>query len=75
MLDELEAGALEFVSNKFDLDVDGTMIGTMRTLQVEDSQKLGLRNSDGDNDMSDTLSNMWTKSHVHKAADSFPSIC
>lgn len=32
MLDELEAGPLEFVSDKFDLDVERIMIETVKIL-------------------------------------------
>lgn len=67
VLDEFKASALEYVLYKLDLDVGGIMIGTVKILQVKDFQKTGLRNPDGDINVSDTLSNMLTK--VHKEVD------
>lgn len=72
VLDKLEASALENVYDKFDLDVEGMVplrIGTLKFLHDEDSHKSGLKNPDGDNDVSDTLSNMVAKSQVHKEFD------
>ena len=49
--DELEVGALEYISDKFDLDVEGILnmvplrIGLMKIPHDEDSQNSGLRNS------------------------------
>lgn len=69
MLDELEAGAVEFISNKFDLDTEQIMMGTAKILQVEDSHKSDLRNLDGDINVSNTLSNMLSESQVHMKVD------
>lgn len=61
VVNELEAGVMEYVSNKFDLDVEGIMntvpltIGPMKMLHDEDSHNSGLRNTDDDNDVSDIL--------------------
>lgn len=70
MLDELEVGELEFISDKFDLDAEGIMIGTLKILQDKDSQKPGLRNPVDDNNVSVIMFNMLSVSQVCKEVDS-----
>lgn len=72
VLDELEAGALEYVSYKSDLEVDGIMNmvpiknGPMKMLHDEGSKNSVLRNPDDVNDVSDIMSNMLAEYQVHK---------
>lgn len=75
VLNELEAGELEYVSDKSGLDVDGILnmvplrIRPIKMLHDEYSQNSGLRSSDDDNDVSDIMYIMLVKYHVHKEVD------
>lgn len=69
MFDKLETCALEFVSDKSNLDVEGIILRTVKILQVKDSQKSGLRNPHGDKNVLVIMSNMLSESQVHKEVD------